>query len=141
MRIRARIYFSSIETRKNIIGTFPVQIQSNSHILAEEYLLNEQQIGRTSATSIPSLFFYLVHQVHLCFLTNTVLKKSPSSPPAQAVVNFPTLFFCTFAGGQIKCIFRQESSQTKSTQKLGVVFFSGLKEAKKKMCLGCPTTG
>lgn len=103
MRIRARIYFSSIETRKNIIGTFPVQIQSNSHILAEEYFLNEQQIGKTSATSIPALFFYLVHQVHLCFLTNTVLKKSPSSPPAlpQAVVNFPTLFFVLLQEGKL----------------------------------------
>lgn len=86
-------------------------------------------------------YFTWFTRPHLCFLTNAVLKKNPSSSPAQAVVNFPTLFFCTFAEGHIKCIFRQELLQTKSAQKLAVVFFSGLKEARKKMCLGCPTTG
>lgn len=46
-------------------------------------------------------YFTWFTRPHLCFLTNAVLKKNPSSSPAQAVVNFPTLFFALLQKGTL----------------------------------------
>lgn len=81
--------------------------------------------------------YTMVHQPTFLLYNKYSSKEGSKLSSIPGCCDFSHIF-CTFRGGQVKHFSR---NYCKPDLLKGLGFFSGLKEAKRMMCLECPITG